>query len=179
MLPHFFFHASAFLFSCFHISLFMLLHFSFHASAFLFSCFCISFFMLLHFSFLYMWDICQNVKPERQSFVSKKTDTYSMYKSKTINFVKLTILLYKGNLEKFGQRRPSFFFLNLKTSIQKNAHALPFLYIDLNFCCKIAKNISKRIKPPVHVVNRLVVWTSGYILWTAITFFEQKMTVWL
>ena len=93
--------------------------FRLYASAFLFLCFCISLFMLLHFSFLYMWDICQNVKPERQSFVSKKTDTYSMYKSKTINFVKLTILLYKGNLEKFGQRRPSFFFLNLKTSIQK------------------------------------------------------------
>lgn len=105
MLLHFFFHASAFLF-------FMLLHF-------FFSCFHISLFMLLHFSFLYMWDICQNVKPERQSFVSKKTDTYIMYKSKTINFVKLTILLYKGNLEKFGQARPSFFFLNLKTSIQK------------------------------------------------------------
>ena len=98
---------------------FMLPHFYFYASTFLFSCFCISFFMLLHFSFLYMWDICQNVKPERQSFVSKKTNTYSMYKSKTINFVKLTILLYKGNLEKFGQRRPSIFFLNLKTSIQK------------------------------------------------------------
>ena len=84
MLPHFSFYASAFLFSCFCISLFMLLHF-------FFSCFHISLFMLLHFSFLYMWDICQNVKPERQSFVSKKTDTYSMYKSKTINFVKLTI----------------------------------------------------------------------------------------
>ena len=72
MLLHFSFHASAFLFSCFCISLFMLLHFSFHASTFLFSCFCISLFMLLHFSFLYMWDICQNVKPERQSFVLKK-----------------------------------------------------------------------------------------------------------
>ena len=61
---------------------------------FFFSCFHMSFFMLLHYSFLYMWDICQNVKPEQQSFVSKKTNTYSMYKSKTINFVKLTILLY-------------------------------------------------------------------------------------
>lgn len=69
-----------------------------------------------------------------------------MYKSKTIIFVKLTILLYKGNLENIWSSTTIFLFLKLKNIHSKKRSRAFFSSYRLKFLLQNCKKHFKKNK---------------------------------